>query len=642
MSRQQDKCQDLTYCIKFRYRLMQLPFYVKNLMNCERSNSDGKAEIRTTQGLLSIVREVRPSLGRLRSSYPVLNAPGLCFVVLLMVGFPSTVTGQAIPRIDPSGRSGEPPPLLKEEPQPSPKPDLILPPVPSGRPQEQERFPLTRVFVRKIQIIGSTVFSPDDLNAITAPYENRELSYEDLEALRVALTVNYVNRGYINSGAIIPDQTVDDGQVTIRIVEGDLTEINLEGNRWFRDSYIRDRLSLGVGHPFNINTVQERMQLLLQDPRFARLNADLRPGLRLGESVLNVQVEENRPYSVRLEYNNFQSPVVGSNLGFVSFEHNNVFGFGDVLTAQYGGSAGIYPQIDARYTFPFTVRDTALSFHYRKNNNIVVEAPFDPLDIKDKSNIYGITLRQPVYRTLTQQFALELTGERLSDETFLLGEPFSFSPGVHNGKSVVAALRFAQEWIGRSDTQVLAARSRFSFGIDALGATSNPPPLPNSHFFAWLGQFQWARRWSFLGIETLWRNDAQLAANSLFPLEQIAVGGRYSVRGYRETTFLRDSAVLGSFEARLPLVTDKPWADYLQFASFYDAGYSWNKSLPTLGLRALYSVGVGLRWATTLRSPVPIRPYFEFYWGYPLKKVKTQGGNLQDHGINLMFAVTLF
>src|SRR5262249_50226574 len=51
---------------------------------------------------------------------------------------------------------------------------------------------------------------------------------------------------------------------------------------------------LAASHPFNINAMQERMQILLQDPRFERLNADLRPGLKPGESVLNVQVVGSR------------------------------------------------------------------------------------------------------------------------------------------------------------------------------------------------------------------------------------------------------------------------------------------------------------------------------------------------------------
>jgi hypothetical protein len=49
-----------------------------------------------------------------------------------------------------------------------------------------------------------------------------------------------------------------------------------------------------------------------------------------------------------------------------------------------------------------------------------------------------------------------------------------------------------------------------------------------------------------------------------------------------------------------------------------------------------------VRWALTLAKPLPLRSEFELYWGVPLKHVKTQGGNLQDHGLHLQFVVTAF
>jgi len=52
----------------------------------------------------------------------------------------------------------------------------------------------------------------------------------------------------------------------------------------------------------------------------------------------------------------------------------------------------------------------------------------------------------------------------------------------------------------------IAARSRFSVGTDALGGTIHgDPAIPDGQFFAWLGQFQWARRLDVLDIQTLFR-----------------------------------------------------------------------------------------------------------------------------------------
>jgi len=44
----------------------------------------------------------------------------------------------------------------------------------------------------------------------------------------------------------------------------------------------------------------------------------------------------------------------------------------------------------------------------------------------------------------------------------------------------------------------------------------------------------------------------------------------------------------------------------------------------------------------TLTSPVLLRPEFEIYWGIPLNNVKTEGGNLQDAGVHLQFAIAAF
>ena len=135
---------------------------------------------------------------------------------------------------------------------------------------------------------------------------------------------------------------------------------------------------------------------------------------------------------------------------------------------QYGRSQGLNPLLDFKYSFPFNAYDTALSYEYRRNTLSVIEQPFEPLNVDSKSDIYTFTLRQPVYRTLNSDLALELTGERLWLQTKLLRKDFSFEPGAQHGRSVVAALRTAQEFVYRTQSQVFAARSRFSFGLNAF------------------------------------------------------------------------------------------------------------------------------------------------------------------------------
>jgi len=502
--------------------------------------------------------------------------------------------------------------------------------------------------VREIRITGNTIFSAEEIGQVAAPYVNRELTAEDLESLRVALTRLYVNRGYVNSGAILPDQTVTEGVVTYQIIEGGLAGISVEGNRWFRTRYLQDRLSLGAAPPLDANALQRRLQLLLEDPRIQRINAELRPGAKPGEALLDVNVEERFPFRLWLDFDNYQTPSVGAERGLITLEHQNLTGNGDILTLTYGKSSGLDPLLDFRYALPVTRWDTTASFQYRKNTFAVIDQLFSVLKIQSDSEIFTLAVRQPVYRSPATEVALELIGERESEHTFLLGQPFTLTPGARNGESIVTAIRLAQEFVHRSQNQVIAARSRFSVGIEALGSTVHERDLPDSRFFAWLGQFQWVRRFGILeafglpDTQLIFRSDLQLANDALLTLEQIAVGGRYTVRGYRENTLVRDNAFLSSVEARVPLVENVPWADYLQLAPFVDYGRAWQSKRPTGEPEYLASVGIGLRWAATIRSAVPLRPAFEIYWGHKLKNVVTPGGNLQDKGVHFQFLLGAF
>lgn len=556
-----------------------------------------------------------------------------------------TAYAQAGFGLDPTGRSGQaPPPLPEERPSgPSPLPEIIpLPPMPE---EEPGRLPRAKVQVRKIEVTGNTVISTEELSQITALYENRELTSEDLEGLRRELTMYYVRKGYINSGAIIPDQDVVEGVVICRIIEGTLNRIEVTGNTWFRSAYLEKRVALGSGPPLNVLSLQERLVLLQQDLRIERINAELRPGVSPGESVLSVAVAERTPYHGWLRFNNYQSPTVGGERGQTEFSHQNLLGWGDTLDIIYGRSDGIDPEVEATYAFPFTVYDTTLGLEYRRNDFSVVEQPFQDLDVKSESEIYGISLRQPCYRSLNQELCGMLTFERLWNQTYLLGEKFSFSLGPEDGESVVTALRLGLEWTYRTPMQVWALRSRFSWGLDALGSTINGSSYPDSRFFCWLGQFQWARRIELMHMQVIFRADLQLARDPLLPLEQIAVGGRYSVRGYRENQMVRDNGFISSLELRIPLIENKPWAESLQLAPFADFGRAWNEDLPVPSsedFASIGSIGIGIRWAVAWARLWPLRPEVELYWGYPFRDIEAARWDLQDEGIHLQVSLAAF
>lgn len=541
-----------------------------------------------------------------------------------------------------------PPPKLPEKLPPPPAPVPVLPPV-QPAPPKAEPSPPAKVFIHDIQIVGNTIFSDDELREVVKRYRGRELTTEDMEALRLELTMLYVNRGYVTSGAIIPDQTMTFDVLKIQIIEGILSRIDVEGNKWLWSGYIRDRIEPGITRPVSVYPLQDRLQLLQRDPHIEQLNAELKPGAAIGESALNVKVKESSLFHARLDFNNYQSPTVGSEQGLVTVEDTNLTGLGDSFSFQYGQSSGIIPIINARYALPLNRYDTTLIATYRKFDFKVVDSAFESLDIRNDAYIYGLGLRQPLYHTLHDEFAISLTGEYEKNSSSLLGQPFEFVAGATDGVFRVAPLRFAQEYTHQTTEQIIAAFSRFSIGVGWLRATrdSNVPNSATGQFFSWLGEAQWVRQLPILRTQMVARTTMQFSNEHLFPLEQIAVGGRYSVRGYREYTFVRDNAFLGSVEFRVPVFTTANGMDRVHLAPFVDVGRSWNTNLsntvtttPVAGSTAnretLASVGIGLLITFTETSR------FEIYWGQQLNHLKEGSGNLQDHGVHLQLVVQVF
>ena len=524
----------------------------------------------------------------------------------------------------------EPPLELPSFEPEEPTPSLRLP---TPAPVPEERFPTLRVFVRNFVISGNTVFTTAELDVITAPYENREITNEELQEVQHRLTLHYVNAGYINSGAVIPDQQVADGIVRIDIVEGRLTDISVEGTQTLKPEFVADRLELGAGPPLNVNELGERVQILTQSPFIRRINADLKPGAKPGEARLDARIEEPTPYQLTLGVDNQVVPSLGDVRGFAQGTAYNLTGRGDVLRAEVDFAQGMQ-DLFGSYSLPLTARDLRLTLLGETETTEVVN-DFQFLDITSEFWSLGFRLSQPIYQTPQDTLTLGVGFDRRHSQTFLLGRGFPFSPGVEpNGDSDVSVIRFSQEFIRRSRNQVLAARSTFSFGIDAFGATVNDSG-PSAEYFAWLGQFQWARRLDDRGSQLLLRIDTQLTPDELLPMEQFAVGGALSVRGYQENALVRDYGFSGSLEYRYPVV-HKNGRSILQLAAFVDGGGAWYNGVSTPDPTTIWSPGVGI-----LYDPHP-RVHAELYYGIAMEDIPFAEDSLSNDGIHFQVVVSLF
>jgi hemolysin activation/secretion protein len=494
--------------------------------------------------------------------------------------------------------------------QPGERPEILQ--VPTPPPVAAPRAGTTpRTFVRAIRVTGNTVFSDEELARITAPYVGREVTDEDLAALRQALTLKYVNAGYINSGAVLPDQKVVDGVIEYRIVEGTLVEVTVTGTERLRPEYVSERLALGAGPPLNAVALQDQLQVLLQGPFIERINAQLLPGDQPGEARLLARVEEGPRGSLAVSVDNDLSPALGDARAVLLGQLYSLTGRGDILTGEIEQARG-YTKLFADYGIPLSANDTTLDVFAEWERANVVEEPLTALEIKSRSSTLGLRLNYPLLRTSQQQLRLAAGFDLRSSDTELLGEGFSFSPGVEpDGQSKVSVLRFIQDYVARDRSQVIAARSTFSWGIDAFDSTNMGDKLPNGEFLAWLGQFQYVRRLGESDTQLLFRFDGQLSSQPLLPLEQFSVGGLRTVRGYRTNLLVRDQGYATSLELRVPVMRHEDGTPLLQVAPFVDIGGAWYKGRDTPQPQTIKSAGLGLHFDPDRRI------HAELYWAGP-------------------------
>jgi hemolysin activation/secretion protein len=528
-------------------------------------------------------------------------------------------------------------PLQPTTPTPLPPPDQLLEPSPSI-PQSPEPIPgkvPETLRVERFEFEGNTAISDAELREATKEFTGRDISFAELFQARSKVTQLYIDRGYITSGALIPPQALQGGVVKIQVVEGSLEAINVTGTQRLDPNYVRSRIALGTTKPLNRERLLQALQLLQLNPLIKNLSAELAAGTQAGSSVLEVKVSEAKTGNVQISLDNNRAPSVGSFNRRIQVNEANLSGAGDNISVGYSNTDGSNG-LDLSYTLPINARNGTLRFSYGTTSSNVIEPPFDRLDINASSRYYELSVRQPLMQTPSEEFAIGVTASRQESETSVLEIPFPLSLGADdNGRTKISALRFFQEWTKRTSSQVIAARSQLSFGLNTLGSTINENP-PDSRFFSWRGQAQWVR---LLAPETLFliRGDMQLADRALVPLEQIGLGGQQSIRGYRQDVLLTDNAVLASAEVRVPVLRIPKWSMLVQLAPFVDLGKAWNnegRDDPDPSLLA--SLGLGLQMQ--ISDFITVR----LDYGIPLVSVSSNKRTWQENGFYFSIVATPF
>jgi hemolysin activation/secretion protein len=529
-----------------------------------------------------------------------------------------------------------------------PKPDFLpakpqipfeLPPVPSSKAAPPEKAVAGKVELKRVVFQGNTVISTSDLEALCTDYLGRAVSVAELELLRQNLTRYYIDHGYLNSGVLFAQPAVADGTLTLRVIEGTLSQVHFKGLERLDERYISDRLVMAGDGPLKVDVLRERFQLLLDDPLFSRMNARITPDATPGEAILDIDVGRARPYQLTAFANNTRAPSIGSESVGLRGWVRNLSGRGDVLEGSTQGSAYGDPGTSYSLTWgvPLNYHGTGLSLHYDYGKSGLVEEPMHVLDVQNTLETRQAGLSHTFIDSLRHRLSLGIDYVDRASKTTLMGMPFSFIANETTGTTKVRSWRFWQEYSYRTESQVMALRSSFAQADTNLMSAPTIPTdsrYPDAHYNYWIGQGQYARLFLEQGLQLGVRATGQFTKDRLLSLDGLSVGGMNSVRGYRENQFLRDNGFFINAELEYSLLKGAETGS-LTLVPFLDYGCSWNTSedkvnLSSAGLALRYrwkGLNMDLAWAKRI--------------GYP-SFINSQSGNLQDHGAHFQVSYDFF
>lgn len=446
--------------------------------------------------------------------------------------------------------------------------------------------------INSVNVTGNSQFQ-SEIDAIVTSYDEQQLTLDKLYELRERISRLYIDNGYPNSGAYLPEQKINQGVAEIVVLEGQVEEINISGTDRLSESYVRSRLE-NLSTPISSEEILDRLQVLRLDPLIDNISGELSAGVNAGSSILNVAVTQANSFQFSSQINNQKSPAVGTNARIISLGHGNLLGFGDRFSATYENSKGSN-SFNTSYSVPLNASNGRVYGGFGLSRSEIVEDAFTALDIDGSSNFFTLGFNQPLLLKSDREFSLGLEFSRQHSETTLLDSPFSLARGSNEGNTDISALRFSQEYTQRGSDSILSLRSQVNLGLDVFGATNNNDGRPDSQYVSWLGQSQLIRSLRE-DLPLVLRGNLQIANDNLMPLEQFRLGGFGTVRGYRRDAVLGDSGLSASAEIRLP-VWRPTQGSVLQVAPFLDFGTIWNNGDEIeLETSTLVSTGLGFNF----------------------------------------------
>lgn len=495
------------------------------------------------------------------------------------------------------------------EPEPTPRPPVAPPVVPELAPgivppeAEAIRFTLLAV-----EPDGGTVYAEAELRPLWAELLGQEISLADVFRLAEQLTARYRNDGYILSRALVPPQEISDGTVRLRIIEGYVDRVIIEGEP-LPDAQLRakaDRIT--ASRPLR-NDVLERNLLLLNELPGLSVDSLLRPSPDVPGAAELVLVPSLERISSDVGFSNRGNRFTGPLELSAGVRANNLLGRFDRTQLRGFVNPASPAQLHvlaAEHGQPLGTDGTELTFF----GSAVWTEPGsldDGDEVDGTSQSASLAISHPLVLTRQQRFEVRAELGLLNSNTDVTNPDIQIPDD--SAKDRIRTLRlggawdFADRWTG-----ITSVAGTLNQGLDVLGASSSGDDelsreAGKSDFTAIAVEASRLQSlgggWSFFLAAK-----GQYAFDSLLVSETFDFGGEAFGRAYDSSELTGDHGIAARLELRYGQLLGRPWLLSVQPFVSADFGAIWNRDSDEEGVDSsadAASVALGLRFDLTQR-----------------------------------------
>ena len=467
-----------------------------------------------------------------------------------------------------------------------------------GEVPESQELPSSgeRFILKGIHFNPSVFIEQKRLQQLASDYVGRSISFDDVNELLRKINAIYEEQGQLTARAVVPPQSVENGVLSIVLVESKVDVLNWQdAPKNVDEEFYLERIPVTPGETLDSPALKAAIERFNSTTPGPQVSAGLAPDQTFGTTQVDLQAFEPDPLQWSVFANNYGSEGSGREQYGGSLTWFSPTGVADAFNALVVATSGSeYGSL--RYSRPVNVYNGVVYLEGGTNTMNIEQGPFSELNIEGDSTTYGLGYDQPWW--VNQQWTLlggiaynyqtsesKIDGLQLSQEDideFVLKGQLEYREGP---------------WYGRYDQ-----RLRQATGDNAVSGEGDTHQLLNG--FGYLSR-DIASDYQLVGrMSWQYASDSQSLPSALL----YQFGGISSVRGYEPGVIASPQGVTMNAEAYWR------YNDNLQPFIFFDYGRAMELGTTDIDLMSA-GVGVNYNWgrrislslvaANTLKDVVP-------------------------------------